>query len=99
MLGEYRVPCNGAHTPSEGATWVPSVRNVSCGFGRRKAVISWARLSSTLISPACKVGFAARKRSRRSGQEKALCPKAPVVNQHKAAALIERRGANFFIAL
>jgi hypothetical protein len=50
---------NGSQIPSCGAICVPSANKVNCGFGRRYAVISSARISSTLSASAFSAGLEA----------------------------------------
>src|SRR6266567_1987491 len=72
MPGSTKVPTSGCQWPSLGAISVPSTVVVTCGLGRRYAVISWARISSTLSASAFKAGLEASKRAFTWSQVRAL---------------------------
>ena len=59
MPGSTKVPCSGCQWPLFGAICVPSTVVLNCGLGRRKAVISSARISSTLSASAFNAGLVA----------------------------------------
>src|SRR5258708_38786935 len=80
IVGVSYVPANGFQTPLSEAICVPSAAKVSCGFGRRYAVICWAFDSSILTLSASNVGLLVSKRARTSFQVNAFCALALLAN-------------------
>src|SRR5258708_3612671 len=80
IVGVSYVPANGFQTPLSEAICVPSAAKVSCGFGRRYAVICWAFDSSMLTLSASNVGLLVSKRARTSSQVNAFCALALLAN-------------------
>src|SRR3974390_2693883 len=58
MPGVITTPLRGRQIPKYGLIWNPSAERVKSGFGRKCAVISFARDSAILAIAAFRVGFA-----------------------------------------